>query len=222
MLERMDEFFNVRAQEYDVRQVQNIGPGAEGYERVADYLPAFTRSLLDLGCGTGLELKAIFKKLPRVKVTGIDFARDMLQKLREKYPEKEVELICGSYFDVEFGENRYDAAVSVETLHHFTHGEKTGLYKKLCRALKENGVYVECDYMAPDQAYEDFYFAENRRIRTEQGITEGFFHYDTPCTVENQIKMLLGAGFCMVEKVWQAENTVILMAKKSPQGELCR
>jgi len=40
------------------------------------------------------------------------------------------------------------------------------------------------------------------------------YHYDTPCTVENQIKMLLTAGFSKVNKVWQKGNTVILVATK--------
>ena len=105
-------------------------------------------------------------------------------------------------------------AVSCETLHHFSHEEKLGLYTKLCNGLVKGGKYVECDYMAPDQEYEDFYFAENKRFRKEHGITEGFYHYDTPCTIENQKKMLIKAGFTKVEKVWQIEGTIILVCDK--------
>lgn len=68
-------------------------------------------------------------------------------------------------------------------------------------------------YIASNQEEEDYYFNENKRIRFELGITEGFYHYDTPCTVENQIMMLYKAGFKSVEMVWQYENTVILLAK---------
>jgi tRNA (cmo5U34)-methyltransferase len=68
--------------------------------------------------------------------------------------------------------------------------------------------------MAPNQEYEDFHFHENKRIRKELGITEGFYHYDTPCTVENQRKLLYEAGFKSVEKVNQFGNTVILVSKK--------
>ena len=42
----------------------------------------------------------------------------------------------GSYFDVEFESDAFDAAVSVESLHHFTKAEKIPLYQKIRNALK--------------------------------------------------------------------------------------
>lgn len=68
--------------------------------------------------------------------------------------------------------------------------------------------------MAPNQEYEDYCFNENKRIRSELGISEGFYHYDTPCTLENQIQMFLKAGFKSIEKIWQYENTIILLVEK--------
>lgn len=56
----------------------------------------------------------------------------------------------------------FDGAVSVETLHHFTHEEKVGLYKKIFKSLKENSFYIETDYIAPNQEYEDYHFSENK------------------------------------------------------------
>lgn len=106
-----------------------------------------------------------------------------------------------------------DAAVSVESLHHFTHEEKRGLYRRLFAALKPGGFYVETDYYAPDQAYEDFYFAERDRLIQEQHL-EGFFHYDTPCTVENQRRLLEEAGFSPVTLHWQQKGTGILLCRR--------
>jgi tRNA (cmo5U34)-methyltransferase len=68
--------------------------------------------------------------------------------------------------------------------------------------------------MIESQEHEDFYYSKNERIRREHGITEGFYHYDTPCTIENQMRMLLKAGFTKVEKVFQIEGTVILICDK--------
>lgn len=84
----------------------------------------------------------------------------------------------------------------------------------LFKSLKQNGFYVETDYTAPNQDYEDFHFNENKRIRSELGITDGFYHYDMPCTLENQMQMLYNVGFKSVEKMWQHENTAILLATK--------
>ena len=40
------------------------------------------------------------------------------------------------------------------------------------------------------------------------------YHFDTPCTIENQIKMFKEAGFATAEKAWRVENTTIIVAKK--------
>lgn len=143
--------------------------------------------MLDLDCGTGLELDEIFKLFPNLKVTGIDLIKGMLDKLKEKHPNKDLTLINVNYFDYDLGIEIFDVVVSFETLHHFSHEEKIKLYNKLFKSLVKDGIYIEGDYMAPTQEYEDYYFAENKRIRSEMGITEGFYHYDTPCTVSNQI-----------------------------------
>ena len=69
--------------------------------------------------------------------------------------------------------------------------------------------------MVKEQAEEDFYFAEAKRMRTEQGIPENeFVHYDTPCTVENQIRMFEASGFKLSRKAWQKGNTVVIVNTK--------
>lgn len=69
--------------------------------------------------------------------------------------------------------------------------------------------------MVLTQEEEEYWFAENRRLRKEQGIgEEEFYHYDTPCTVDNQTKLLKDAGFSEVEQVFRMENTTMLVAKK--------
>jgi tRNA (cmo5U34)-methyltransferase len=217
VLEEMSSFFNKRADEYEEHMMNNVDGADKYYIETARLLPKVEGlNLLDLGCGTGLELDEIFKINPTVRVTGVDLAVDMLEKIRQKHSDKldQIDLIVDSYFNYEMGESRFDAAISVQTLHHFTQVEKIKLYRKIFNCLKDGGCYIEADYMAPDQEYEDFHFNENSRIRAELGITDGFYHYDTPCTVENQTKMLYTAGFKSVEKLWQQANTVILLAKK--------
>ena len=213
-LEEMGSFFNARIDGYEAHMLQE---GNEGYVKTAKLIPTTKGlKLLDLGCGTGLELDEIFKVNPTVQVTGIDLAEKLLEKLNQKHAARksQLNLILADYFEYNFGENTFDVALSVQTLHHFSHEEKIGLYKKIYVSLQQAGFYIESDYMAPTQEFEDFHFAENKRIRAEQGITEGFYHYDTPCTVENQIGMLKKAGFSKVEKIGQHGNGAILTARK--------
>lgn len=214
-LEPMADFFTARVEGYDEHMLNDVEGCKEGYERMAGLVPQNTTDLLDLGCGTGLELDAIFRRLPELKVTGVDMTRSMLDKLQEKHPEKSLNLICGDYFVTEFGTAAYDCCVSFETMHHFTHEKKTELYSRIWTALRENGCYIECDYMVETQEEEDHWFAENDRIRREQGIpVDAFYHYDTPCSVENQVKMLHQAGFSTIEHVFQIGGTHMLIAYK--------
>ncbi len=41
-----------------------------------------------------------------------------------------------------------------------------------------------------------------------------FYHYDTPCTIQNQLNMFEIAGFLNAEKVFRIENTTIIIAYK--------
>lgn len=214
-LELMSDFFTARVDGYDSHMLNNVEGCREAYEKMATLIPKNTATLLDLGCGTGLELDEIFKLLPDISVTGIDLTQAMLDKLHEKHPDKQLNLICGNYFDVDFGKSRFDTAVSFQTMHHFSHKMKIELYKRIFNALSDNGVYIECDYMVENQADENFYFAENERLRKEHNIPEDeFYHYDTPYTIENQIKMLKTTGFKTVSQVFKQENTTMLVARK--------
>lgn len=61
----------------------------------------------------------------------------MLEKMSDfflKFADKDIMLIYGSYFDMPLGESVFDAAVSVESLYHFTKEEKVPLYAKLYAA----------------------------------------------------------------------------------------
>lgn len=213
-LEEMSEFFAARLSEYDEHMLSCVEGCREGYIKMAELVPKNAKTLLDLGCGTGLELYEIFKRIPDMEVTGVDLTAAMLQRLREKYPDKKLNLICGDYFTVPFG-REFDCVISFQTMHHFKKDKKAELYKKIYSALADKGVYIECDYMVLTQQEEDLWFAENDRIRKEQGIGEDeFYHYDTPCTIDNQIALFKGAGFKDVKMTFRQENTTMLIARK--------
>ena len=210
MLEKMDQFFEARLVGYDEHMLNEIDGAREFYPFTAACLPQ--GQILDLGCGTGLELEYLFARHADAAVTGIDLSAGMLDALREKFPDKNLTLIQGSYFDVPLGEHCFDAAVSVESLHHFTQEKKTGLYRKLHAALKDGGCFVLTDYFAADDAEEEFYFSELHRLKAQQGIADdAFYHYDTPLTVAHETEALLSAGFARVEdkKSWGATHTLI-------------
>jgi len=219
-LEEMSNFFNTRAIIYEEKHLEHIG-GMESKQILASFFPPHTKTMIDLGIGTGLELEEIFKRFPEIEVTGLDIAENMLNLLKHKYPDRKLHLHCESYLDYNLGNCVYDVALSVMTLHHYNHQTKTDLYRKICNSIKTNGVYIECDYMLSEREYEnpqeteDLYFLEFERLKKEQSIAnDREYHFDTPCTVSNQKKMLLEAGFSSVKEVWQKGNWAILIADK--------
>lgn len=214
MLEKMNDFFTARVDGYDEHMKSNIEGASDFYRYTAEMLPNDAGAkVLDLGCGTGLELEEFFKANPNASVTGIDLTKAMLDELKKKFPEKDLDLICGSYFEEPFGEKAYDAAVSVESLHHFNKEKKLGLYNKLHGSLKDNGYFILTDYFAESEELETEYFHNLEEIKRNEGLLEDeFYHYDTPLTVEHEIEVLKEAGFSKVEKKKQWENTYTLKA----------
>ena len=215
MLEKMAAFFDARLAGYDAHMLDEIEGAKLFYPFTADCLPKEPGAhVLDLGCGTGLELEEYFHLNLTAHITGIDLAPGMLAELKLKFPDKALNLVQGSYFDEPFGEGVFDAAVSVESLHHFTQEEKIPLYRKLKQALKPGGYFILTDYFADTDAQEVFYREELLRLKAEQGISDNeFYHYDTPLTVAHETQALLLAGFTSVEVLDRWGATYTLKAK---------
>ena len=68
-LEEMDAFFAQRVGTYEEHMLSHW---SEDYVRLAASLPSDTERILDLGCGTGLELDEIYRFFPDMQVVGID------------------------------------------------------------------------------------------------------------------------------------------------------
>lgn len=212
MLEKMAAFFENRLTSYDEHMLTVIEGAVEFYKFTAAQLPSTERcAILDLGCGTGLELEEYFALNPSANITGIDLSDGMLSALENKFPYQKLDLIYGSYFDVPFGKNRFDAAVSVESLHHFPAEQKRSLYKKLCDSLKAGSYFILTDYFAESESLEREYFENLRQLKSEQGIFDHeFYHFDTPLTVEHERMVLKSAGFsqCEILKKWGTTHTI--------------
>lgn len=216
MLEKMVDFFDNRLDEYDKHQLTCIESAQEFYPFTAECLPKEPRThILDLGCGTGLELEEYFKINPTAKVTGIDLAPGMLSVLKAKFPEKDIKLVLGSYFDIPFGCEVFDAAVSVESLHHFSKEEKIPLYAKLHKSLKKTGYFILTDYFSLSDEEEELHRNELLHLKQLQKINDNeFYHYDTPLTVEHEMKALQAAGFSSIKILKNWGQTFILKAYK--------
>ena len=214
-LEPMKSFFDIRADIYDEHMMVDLDL-SEFYTAVNECFRPQDSSfrLLDLGCGTGIELEKLFADYPDMQVTGIDLSQEMLNRLKEKFPGRKLTLICGSYFGTDLVEDSFDYAVSTYSLHHFSEGQKLSLYKKVYNSLKSPGIYIEGDYSVKTIEEQLFYISENERFAKEMNVEEGYLHCDVPFTAETTIRLLKEAGFPEAEVVRAWDNKSIIMAKK--------
>ena len=216
-LEEMAAFFDARIDGYE----EHMSPWREHYEWMARQLASEWsgdgngKTLLDIGCGSGLELDCIFRQFPSLHVTGVDLSKEMLAKLSAKHAPRSLTLIQADYFTYPLGESCYDAAVSFETLHHFTMEKKKEIFTKLHRCIKPGGIYLECDYIADKQEIEDLLFAEcERRRKRDQIPPEAFVHFDAPLTLEHEMQAMQEAGFSKVKLIGCLEGTPMIRAEK--------
>lgn len=211
-LEAMSGFFDRRVDSYE----DHMRPWRAYYRWLGELIPAQAETLLDLGCGTGLELDEIFRLHPDIRVTGIDLAPGMLARLREKHPERKLTLTVGDYLTVPLAPCAFDVAVAFETLHHFPPETKLGLFRRIFAALRPGGMLLEGDYIAESDEMETYLFQELARRRARQHVPEGtFVHFDTPLTLAHELSLLSQAGFTAEVLGYRGEdNTPMIRAIK--------
>lgn len=211
--EEMSDFFTKRLHDYE----EHMSAWEESYQIFAELLPSECQNILDLGCGTGLELDRIWAKNPDIRVTGVDLCEGMLDKLREKHPDKQLATVCQDYFQYDFGRDKWDAVISFESLHHFLPERKGELYRKIYRSLRENSVFILGDYIACCDEEEALLRSVYLKKRERFSIPDNrFVHFDIPLTLEHEKALLQSAGF-VIEKVLDNPDgaTVILAGREA-------
>ena len=106
------------------------------------------------------------------------------------------------YFEYPLEAEKYDAALSFETLHHFKYSKKQKIYDKLFQTIKCGDEEILC--------LEQYEFK-----RKENHIPDDVFvHIDIPLTLEHQIQLMKNAGFRNVHILYENKSTMIIKAEK--------
>jgi len=214
--QRMDEFFNERHDSYDEHMRQSIISFDEFYETIAKTIASTVEALqiLDIGCGTGLEIKPIFKRAPNAQITAIDLSEKMLELFQTKHADylPQITLIRASYLDILLEAMHFDYVVSVMTLHHLHPETKLHLYEKIRNWLKPGGKYIEGDYVVTDDKEKRLLVRYEEQANLVENIEEGAYHIDIPLSMTTQRSLLLKAGFTRVELIWHEGEHIIYTA----------
>lgn len=215
--EKMADFFNHRADHYDQHMQENVENFEAFYATVAQPI-LYTKCelhILDIGCGTGLELASIFHRAPNAQITAVDLSEKMLAQLYRKYENysNQIKRVQGSYLEVDLGTKQYEYVISVMTLHHLLPEKKLHLYKNIHRALKKGGKYIEGDYVVSEKKESQFLAAYWERMKKAEDSQEGVYHIDIPMSKQRQINLLKEAGFADVKISWEKDESVIFVAE---------
>lgn len=212
----MAQFFNERADGYEEHMRPLV---SDLYEVISTPIPTTNEpiSILDLGCGTGLEFQAIFAKAPNALITGVDISKEMLSRLKEKYQARmnQISLIKGSFERVLLDEDEYDYVLSIMALHHLLPSPKCKLYNRIRKSLRSEGKYVEGDYVVSKTEERESMFDYHKITKKYQLSANKIYHIDVPFSMKTQIELLAKAGFNNVRTIWKKRKAAIFVAETS-------
>lgn len=214
----ISQFFDERTDTYEEHMRQSLlSSFSKFYGLISSPIARTSEpiSILDLGCGTGLELESVFSRAPGALVTGVDVSKKMLCRLRDKYQKflGQIELVEGPFEMALSKEKEYDYALSVMTLHHLPPSPKGKLYKKVCSSLKDKGKYIEGAYVVSRRKEKEFLSVYEKIMQNHQLPPDKTYHIDVPCSVETQIELLSEAGFSEVRTIWKKRQAAIFVAE---------
>ena len=215
-IEELPEFFNSTADIWD----QKFGAKLDDpfYQAVALQIPETDEpiEILDLGCGTGIQLEFVFARAPNAKVTAIDRAPNMLKQLGAKFANKtkQLKLQQGSLLELPFGDHAYDYAISTLTMHHFLPERKVTIYRKVREALRTAGIYIEGDQATTVEQEKSIFYWYNRWIAKLPGGDHAEWNYDITLSPKTQVRILQESGFSEVQLTWHhPSESAVYVAK---------
>jgi len=220
-VESLPDFFNAVAHLWDAKFAVDCD---RMHRAVAAQLPATREPLriLDVGCGTGLELTHIFERVPNAEITAMDQAPRMLAELGRKYAARMGQITLLEASCVEWPADRvasatrlvdFDYVVSVLCVHHFPPDTKVGIYRNFRHALKPGGAYVEGDQMPDGPAGAEDHGEYERAIAKLPGGRIGEWNYDVTLNFQTNRQLLREAGFGQVARRWQGDGEAVLVAR---------
>jgi ubiquinone/menaquinone biosynthesis C-methylase UbiE len=92
-------------------------------------------SILDIGCGKGFMLYEIKKKLPNIKIKGIDISKYAINNAKEEVKKY---LQIGNASKLEFDDNSFDLITSIVTLHNLNYDDCAKSLQEINRVSKKD------------------------------------------------------------------------------------
>lgn len=143
---------------------------------------------LDIGCGSGLNIKRLYEKSPEAKSYGVDYSSTCVKKSKQLNKELvesgDIEVYEANVLDMPFDDEKFDVITAFETVYFWPN--LVDAFKEVKRILKYDGKFlIEMGSNGDD--------GTNVTVEEDPKI-EGFSSYD-----DKQLKDLLQqAGFSTI------------------------
>jgi len=115
-------------------------------EVLRDTLDLPGKNILDIGCGDGALVRMMAKK--GATVVGLEPSENQLIKARSAAPIEGAEYLQGSAMDLPFTDQRFDAVVFFNSLHHIPKEGRFQSLEEAARVIKSGGVVYICEPVA--------------------------------------------------------------------------
>ena len=101
-----------------------------------------------LGCGTGMMGSAAFGNIPLERFVFMDSSEGMIAKARERFRFPNAEFSVSDVRDLQY-ENEFDVITAIQVFHFLQAEERRTVLRQCHAALKENGILVSFENIAP-------------------------------------------------------------------------
>jgi SAM-dependent methyltransferase len=209
----------IKLADYDARIRSFIPDYEEMLDVAAGAIPSRTRTIVDLGIGTGALAARCLSSAPAARVIGID-VDPAIVALAAKRLRDRATLTTGSFLRA--GLPRCDAAVASFSLHHVrTRAAKAALYRRIHAALRSRGLFISVDCQpagdrAVRRAQRQAWLAHLRRAYTPARaavLLDAWADEDVYVPLAAELGMLRRSGF-LVEILWRRGAFAVLRAAR--------
>jgi len=205
--------------EYDARIRTFIPDYEDMLDVAAAAIPARTRTIVDLGTGTGALAARCLDAAPRARVVGIDADPDILT-LAARRLRGRATFTCGTFLRAPLP--ACDAVVSSFALHHVrTRRAKSRLYRRIHEAMRPRGLFVSVD-CHPATArgiagtQREAWKSHLRRAYTARrasAFLDAWSREDVYVPLESEVRLLQHNGFS-VDVLWRKGAFAVLMGRR--------
>lgn len=179
--------------------------------------------IIDLGCGTGNLSKKVISAYPKSHLTCLDMSENMIKMAKVKFEKFPGTIFwLGDIREFDYSK-KYDVIISSMVLHHVEGTEKIKFYRKLHKALKNDGIFLNIDiFITKDKNLQKLYTDKWISFMLKSGLSlnkvkEMLLRHkkeDRPVFIEKELENLHKAGFKNPDIIFKNFNFAVYGARK--------